>query len=153
MEIHTDYGDADTVIIDTLALEETVKQERAKEIQELLSLGKKAQFFPISLLYYRNPNTKVGSACYALWKTLIKKVGGTPNGWRDLGQSLNISADDLNYIMNNMEEDPVDMVLKVYRRNNDATIGKILEAFIKMKRYDILKSIEEPICEVARYFN
>ncbi|XP_047030200.1 uncharacterized protein LOC124637634 [Helicoverpa zea] len=153
MEIHTDYGDADTVSIDTLALEETVKRERDQELKELHSLSKKAQFLHTNLLYYRNPKTKVGSACYELWKTLLKKVGGTPNGWRDLGHCLNISADDLNYIMNYVQEDPVDIVLKVYRQNNDATIGKILEAFIKMKRYDILKSIEEPLCQLARYFD
>ncbi|XP_021188222.2 uncharacterized protein LOC110374714 [Helicoverpa armigera] len=153
MEIHTDYGDADTISIDTLALEETVKREREQELKELHALSKKAQFLHTNLLYYRNPKSKVGSACYELWKTLLKKVGGTPNGWRDLGHCLNISVDDLNYIMNYVQEDPVDIVLKVYRQNNDATIGKILEAFITMKRYDILKSIEAPLCQLARYFD
>uniref|UniRef100_A0A2A4IV09 Death domain-containing protein n=1 Tax=Heliothis virescens TaxID=7102 RepID=A0A2A4IV09_HELVI len=130
-----------------------VKQERAKEIKELHSLSEKAQFLHSNLLYYRNPKTKVGAACYQLWKTLIKKVGGTPHGWRDLGHCLNISVDDLNYIMNYVQEDPVDVVLKVFRQNDNATIDKILDAFITMKRYDILKSIEDPLCEVAQYFN
>uniref|UniRef100_A0A2A4IU57 SEFIR domain-containing protein n=1 Tax=Heliothis virescens TaxID=7102 RepID=A0A2A4IU57_HELVI len=55
--------------------------------------------------------------------------------------------------MNYVQEDPVDVVLKVFRQNDNATIDKILDAFITMKRYDILKSIEDPLCEVAQYFN
>lgn len=55
--------------------------------------------------------------------------------------------------MHSVKEDPVDMVLKVFRQNENATIDKILDAFIKLKRYDILKSIEDPLCEIAKYFN
>lgn len=38
----------------------------------------------------------MGAACYETWRTLVKKVGGTPDGWRDLGYFLGIPQDDLN---------------------------------------------------------
>ncbi|KOB74164.1 Restriction of telomere capping protein 5 [Operophtera brumata] len=44
------------------------------------------------------------------------------------------------------------------RRDRDtqsekATIDKIVDAFIKLQRYDILKSLEDPLCNIAQYFN
>lgn len=57
------------------------------------------------------------------------------------------------YIMASVKDDPADMVLKVYRQNDKATIDKILDAFIKMKRYDILKALEDPLSNVAQHFN
>lgn len=55
--------------------------------------------------------------------------------------------------MHSVNEDPVDVVLEVFRQNDNATIDKILDALIKLERYDILKSIEKPLCEIAQYFN
>lgn len=55
--------------------------------------------------------------------------------------------------MHSVKDDPVDMVLKVFRQNENATIDKIVDVFIKLKRYDILKSIEEPLCKITQYFN
>ncbi|XP_075978030.1 uncharacterized protein LOC142977821 [Anticarsia gemmatalis] len=153
MEVLDDYENADTISVDTLALEQMVLQERSREITQLHTLCKKVSFLHTDLLYYRNAKSAMGSACYNAWKVLVKKVGGTPNGWRDLGYSLGISQDDLDYIKHSVRDDPVDMVLKVFRQNDNATIDKILDAFLKMKRYDILKSVEEPLCDIAQYFN
>ncbi|CAD0201448.1 unnamed protein product [Chrysodeixis includens] len=153
MEFLKDYEDADTISVDTLALEQMVLQERAQEITELNNLSKKVRFLHTDLVYYRHPKSEMGAACYLLWKNLIKKVGGTPNGWRDLGSSLGVTQDDLDYIMHSVKDDPVDMVLKVFRQNENATIDKIVDVFIKLKRYDILKSIEEPLCKITQYFN
>lgn len=94
-DILKDYEDADTISIDTLALEQMVLQERANEIKALNDLSKKVRFLHTDLVYYRHPKSEMGAACYLLWKNLIKKVGGTPNGWRDLGSSLGITQDDL----------------------------------------------------------
>lgn len=153
MEVQSEYGDADTISIDTLVLEQMVQKERSKEITELQSLSKKVCFLHTNLLYYRHATSAMGSACYQLWVTLLKKVGGTRNGWRELGYSLGLSQDDLDYIMHSVNEDPVDVVLEVFRQNDNATIDKILDALTKLERYDILKSIEKPLCEIAQYFN
>lgn len=72
-----------------------VQTERAKEITELQALSKKVCFLHANLLYYRHATSAMGSACYQLWVTLLKKVGGTRNGWRELGYSLGLSQDDL----------------------------------------------------------
>lgn len=45
------------------------------------------------------------------------------------------------------------MVLRVFRQDESATIDKILDAFITLKRYDILKAIEEPLSEITQFFN
>lgn len=90
-----DYEQEDTVSIDTLTLKETVQEERRKEISQLHLLSKKVCYLHTDLLYYRNPKTKIGSACYEAWRVMIKKIGGTPNGWRDLGYALGVSQDDL----------------------------------------------------------
>lgn len=55
--------------------------------------------------------------------------------------------------MNSIQDDPVDIVLKMYRLNEKATIDKILDAFVKMKRYDILKALEDPLCNLSQCFN
>lgn len=52
-----------------------------------------------------------------------------------------------------MKEDPADIILKVFMQNETATLDKIVDAFIEMKRYDILKAIEEPFCNLAQCFN
>nr|XP_021188269.2 uncharacterized protein LOC110374743 [Helicoverpa armigera] len=154
MEIPNDYEDVDTVSIDdTLALEEMAKQERAKEMEELHSLCEKAQSLSADVLYCRCSRIRFGVACYDLWKTLTQEVGGTPNGWRDLGHCLNIPEDKLNEIMNSEQEDLVDMVIKVYKRTHNASLGKILDALITMKRYDILNSIVVPLRVITRYFD
>ncbi|XP_060803152.1 uncharacterized protein LOC106129264 [Amyelois transitella] len=147
------YENADTLSIDTLALEESLKEERNREITGLHSLSKKVSNLHTSVLYYRNPKTKTGSVCYEVWKTLVKKVGGTPNGWRDLGISLGIKQEDLDYIMNSVQEEPVDVILKLYRLNEKATLDKIVDAFVKLKRYDILKALEDPLCNLSHCFN
>lgn len=54
--------------------------------------------------------------------------------------------------MASVKDDQVDMVLKVFRQNEKATIDKIVDAFIKLKRYDILKSLEDPLCKLCQYF-
>lgn len=72
-----------------------VLQDRAKEITQLHSLSKKVSFLHTDLLYYRHPKSAMGTACYNAWKILVKKVGGTPNGWRELGYSLGIEQEDL----------------------------------------------------------
>lgn len=95
-EIMKDYENADTISVDTLALEQMVIQERSNEITQLHALSKKARFLHSDLIYYRNAKTATGKACYNVWKILIKRVGGTPNGWLDLGYTLGISQDDLN---------------------------------------------------------
>ncbi|CAH0691741.1 unnamed protein product [Spodoptera exigua] len=145
--------DPDTITIDTLVLEEMVKQERTKEITELHSLSKKTCNLHADLLYYRHATSAMGSSCYELWKRILTQVGGSPNAWRELGLHLGIEPNKLNYIMYSVQEDHVDMVLKVFRQNENATIDKIIDAFIKMKRYDILKSMEEPLCKIAQFFN
>lgn len=86
---------ADTISIDTLALEKSLQQTRAKEISQLEGLSKKVYYLHSDLLYYRKTNSELGTSCYEAWKVLMKKVGGTPNGWRDLGYALGISQDDL----------------------------------------------------------
>lgn len=153
MDILKDYENADTITVDTLALEQMVLQERATEISQLHSLSNKVSFLHADLLYYRNAKTPMGKACYNAWKILVKKVGGTPDGWWDLGYSLGISQEDLHYIKHSVREDPVDMVLRVFRQNENATIDKILDSFLTMKRYDILKSVEEPLCDIAQFFH
>lgn len=55
--------------------------------------------------------------------------------------------------MNTVKEDPADVVLKVYMQNEKGTLDKILDAFVKMKRYDILKAIDEPLSNLAQCFN
>lgn len=47
----------------------------------------------------------MGATCYEAWKTLVKKVGGSPNTWKDLGYTLGIKQEDLDvcsvqYVMN-----------------------------------------------------
>lgn len=37
----------------------------------------------------------MGTVCYEAWKTLVKKVGGSQNGWLDLGHCLQIAKSDL----------------------------------------------------------
>ncbi|KAG6440650.1 hypothetical protein O3G_MSEX001402 [Manduca sexta] len=150
MEVLNEY---DTISVDTLALEEILREERAAEISKLNTLSKKVCYLHTELLYYRHAKSKIGAACYEAWKTLVKKVGGTPNCWRDLGRLLGVTQDDLDYIMNSVRDDPVDMVLKVFKQNEKATLDKVVDAFVKMKRYDILKSIEDPLCSMAQYFN
>lgn len=71
-----------------------MQEEREKEISELKTLSKKVCFLHTSLLYYRK-QTKTGAICYEAWKTLVKKVGGSLNTWKDLGYALDISQDDL----------------------------------------------------------
>lgn len=100
-----DFDNADTVSIDTLALEEALQEERAKEISALNTLSLKVTYLHTSLLYYRNAKTKTGAICYEAWKTLVKKVGGSPNTWKDFGYALELSHDDLN-------------VRQKYKRNN-----------------------------------
>ncbi|CAG4956319.1 unnamed protein product [Colias eurytheme] len=95
----------------------------------------------------------MGMICYEAWKTMVKKIGGSPNTWRDLGYALGITQDDLNYIANSVKDDPADIILKVYMQNENATLDKIIEAFINMKRYDILKAVENPLCNMAQCFN
>ncbi|KAM3965190.1 uncharacterized protein ACR2FA_000580 [Aphomia sociella] len=153
MEVIKEYENAETVSVDTLFLEQLALEERDKEITELNSLSKKVNNLHTSVLYYRNPKTKMGSVCYDAWRTLVKKVGGTPNGWRDLGYLLGIKQDDLDYIMNSLQDDPFDVVLKLYRLNEKATLDKIVDAFVKMKRYDILKALEEPFSNLSQCFN
>lgn len=92
---HHDLGNDETASIDTLTLEELIQDERKKEISQLHSLSKKVCYLHTDLLYYRNPKSKIGSACYEAWRVMIRKVGGTPNGWRDLGYALGVSQDDL----------------------------------------------------------
>lgn len=70
-------------------------EERAREISELDTLSKKVCFLHTSLLYYRNPKTKMGAACYEAWKILVKRIGGTANTWRELGYILEIDKADL----------------------------------------------------------
>ena len=91
-----DFDNADTISIDTLALEEALLEERTNEISELNNLSLKVTYLHTSLLYYLNAKTKTGTVCYEAWKTLVKKVGGSPNTWKDLGYALEISHDDLN---------------------------------------------------------
>lgn len=55
--------------------------------------------------------------------------------------------------MNSVRDDPVDIVLKVYMQNEKATLDKIVEAFVTLNRYDILKSIEDPFLNLAQCFN
>lgn len=89
------YDNADTASIDTLTLETIVLQTRAKEISQLEALSKKVYYLHTDLLYYRKANSELGASCYEAWKVLMKKVGGTANGWRDLGYALGVSQDDL----------------------------------------------------------
>lgn len=94
-EFLEDFENAETVSIDTLALENIVLEERSREIAELKSLSKKVCNLHTNLLYYRNAKSKMGDVCYEAWKTLIKKVGGSQNAWRDLGHCLQIAKSDL----------------------------------------------------------
>ncbi|XP_028173549.1 uncharacterized protein LOC114362367 [Ostrinia furnacalis] len=153
MDILGDFDDADNVSVDTLALEKIVLEERSREISELKSLSTKVHNLHTSLLYYRNTKSKMGTVCYEAWKTLVKKVGGSQNGWLDLGHCLQIAGSDLDYIKNSVKDDPVDTVLKVYMQNEKATLDKIIDAFVTLNRYDILKSIEEPFLNLAQCFN
>ncbi|XP_072949084.1 uncharacterized protein [Epargyreus clarus] len=153
MESLRDYENADTVSIDTLMLEEIIQGERTKELSELNTLCDKVSFLHSSLLYYRNAKSKMGAVCYDAWKTLVKKIGGSPNTWKDLGYLLGIAQDDLNYIANSVKDDPADMVLKVFMQNEKATLDKIVNVLIEMQRYDILKAIEEPFCDLSQCFS
>ncbi|XP_068633208.1 uncharacterized protein [Battus philenor] len=148
-----DYENADTISIDTLALEEIVQEERAREISELSELSQKVCFLHTSILYYRNAKSNLGATCHEAWRTLIKKIGGTPNTWKELGYSLGVSQDDLDYIMNTVRDDPADTVLKVFMQNERATLDKVVNAFVKMKRYDILKAVDGPFRSLSQSFN
>lgn len=90
-----DFVNADNVSVDTLALEKIVLEERATEISELKSLSNKVCNLHTNLLYYRNTKSTMGAVCYEAWRILVKKVGGSHNGWRDLGHCLNIAKSDL----------------------------------------------------------
>lgn len=94
-EVLKDFDNADTISIDTLALEEMLLEEREKEMKNLHAINKKVCYLHTSLLYYRNPSSKKGAACYDAWRMLVKRVGGTPNTWRDLGCLLGLSPPDL----------------------------------------------------------
>ncbi|CAK1556400.1 unnamed protein product [Leptosia nina] len=153
MDSIADFENADTISIDTLALEEIVQEERAREISELNRLSDKVCFLHTNLLYYRNAKSKMGSTCYEAWRTLVKKVGGSPNLWKDLGYALSINQGDLDYIANSVKDDPADIILKVYMQNESATIDKILDALIKMNRYDVLKAVHDPLSSMAQCFN
>ncbi|XP_050350998.1 uncharacterized protein LOC126773836 [Nymphalis io] len=153
MDSLKEYENADTISLDTLALEEILHEEREREILELKTLSKKVCYLHTSLLYYRNVNTKTGTICYEAWQTLVKKVGGSLDTWKELGCALGISQDDLDYISNSVKDDPADIVVKVFMQNDTATLDKILDALVKMKRYDILKAVEEPFCNLAQCFN
>ncbi|KAL4707806.1 hypothetical protein ACJJTC_001752 [Scirpophaga incertulas] len=146
-DIQDDFDSADNISVDTLALEKFVIEEREKEIAELKLLGKKVCFLHTSLLFYRNAKSKMGSVCYEAWKVLVKKVGGTSNGWQEFGGQLLIPKADLDV------NDPVDTVLKVFMQNEKATLDKIVDAFIILNRYDILKAIEAPFVDLAQCFN
>ncbi|XP_041978896.1 uncharacterized protein LOC121732932 [Aricia agestis] len=152
-ELEPDFYNSDTISISTLALEEDLKQERTQEISELVDLSKKVSFLHTSLLYYRNAKSNMGTICYDAWKMVVKKVGGAPNTWQDFGCYLGISQEDLDYITNSIKDDPADLILKVFMQNENATIDKIVDALLKMKRYDILKSIEVPLCNLVQCFN
>lgn len=97
-EVLNDYDNADTISIDTLALEEMILEERAKEISQLNNLSKKVCNLHTSLLYYRNTKSRRGAMCYEAWRMLIKKIGGSPNTWREVGYALGIDRDDLDVI-------------------------------------------------------
>lgn len=94
------HDEAETVSIDTLALEELVTQTRATEISQLNLLSKKVSYLHTDLLYYRKENSKLGSSCYEAWRAIMKKVGGSTNGWRDLGYALGVGQDDLDVSFN-----------------------------------------------------
>lgn len=91
---------ADTISIDTLSLEEMVFEERIREIDELHKLSKKVCCLHTNMLYYRQLKTKVGVTCFDIWKTIIKRVGGAPKTWRELGVYLGIPHDDLDVSYN-----------------------------------------------------
>lgn len=76
-----------------------VHEERAREISELNRLSNKVCSLHTNLLYYRNPKSKLGSICYEAWKTLVNKVGGSPNTWKDLGHALGLKQADLDVSM------------------------------------------------------
>ncbi|XP_039753150.1 uncharacterized protein LOC120628665 [Pararge aegeria] len=154
MNANMDYNDADTISINTLMLENMLRDDRIKEMTKLKTLAKTVCNLHTNILYYRNASTKRGAVCYEAWKSLIKTIGGSPNTWRELGYALGVSPSDLNYIENSVKEDaPADIVIKVYMQNESATLDKIVEALEKMKRYDVLKAIEEPFCNMSQYFN
>lgn len=94
------YPDPDTITIDTLVLEDMVKQEWTKEITELNSLSKKSCNLHADLLYYRHATSAMGSSCYELWKRILTQVGGSPNTWRELGLLLGIDSNKLNVSIN-----------------------------------------------------
>ncbi|VVD04692.1 unnamed protein product [Leptidea sinapis] len=152
MDLLRNYENADTISIDTLSLEELVQEERAKEILELNRLSEKVCYLHTSLVYYRNANSKMGQTCYQVWKTLLQRVGGSPNTWNILGHTLGISLVDLEYIKNSVKEDPVDMILKVFMQDDNATLDKIINAFVKLERFDILKALEEPLNNMSECF-
>ncbi|XP_023934777.2 uncharacterized protein LOC112043540 [Bicyclus anynana] len=154
MNTDKDYNDVDTISINTLYLETKLKEDRLKEMTKLKTLSKTVCNLHTNILYYRNASTKRGAVCYESWKCLIKSIGGSPNTWRELGCSLGVAQEDLNYIENSVKDDPpADIVIKVYMQNESATLDKIVNALEKMQRYDILKSIEEPFCNLSQYFN
>ncbi|XP_045772527.1 uncharacterized protein LOC123872349 [Maniola jurtina] len=153
MNIDVDYHNADTISVDTLYLEEKLREDRLKEMTKLKTLGKTVCNLHTNILYYRNTSTKRGAVCYEAWKSLVKKIGGSPNTWRELGNALGVAQDDLNYIGNSVKEDPANIVIKVFMQNESATLDKIVDALEKMNRYDILKAIEEPFCNLSQYFN
>ncbi|KAG7308772.1 hypothetical protein JYU34_006005 [Plutella xylostella] len=152
-EVIHDYDNADTISIDTLALYEDIEEERNKEISELTRLSKKTCFLHTKLLYYRNAESELGAACHNAWRTIVKSVQGSQDCWRELGHYLGISQDDLNYIKHSIKNDPTDIVLKLFMQDEDATLDKILDVLVKMKRFDILKKIEDPVTEMVAYFN
>lgn len=55
--------------------------------------------------------------------------------------------------MHTVREDPVDTVLKVFMQDDKATLDKIVDSLIKLKRYDILTSLEEPFDNLSQAFN
>lgn len=51
------------------------------------------------------------------------------------------------------EPDLADVVLKVFMQEEDSTLDKVLDAFQRMKRYDILKAIEHSLLDVTQCLN
>lgn len=94
------YNNADTISMDTLYLEEKLKEDRSKEITKLKTLGKTVSNLHTDILYYRNASTQRGAMCNEARQSLVKYIGGSPNTWRELGYALGVAQEDLSVSLN-----------------------------------------------------
>ncbi|XP_011311146.1 uncharacterized protein [Fopius arisanus] len=121
---------------------------------------------PLSILNINRLSSKIhtaylfGSSGIPMLQKICRSVGYTPagktyNGWQELGLHLGLTKAQLHYIKNDLKglQDPAYYVLWIFVQSTDATMDKILNAFIKMNRLDIIDRLCEPLMLFIKQLN